>query len=229
MIYLDESVEQDDRIMVYQRSRSAGKVDEVAESKAARLLGNAQRLLESIKIINPFAELLNIPKEVFKPRRTNNHYLQFIEIITYYHQYQRGRKVDKETGEEYIETTLEDVEEANKLLKETLLRKSDELTGACRNYLESIKSYLEQENKKQFSNLEIRRALRVNQSNQKRYNLNLTSNYYIKKVKGKTGTAYLYEIVNTEEYQELTEHITSVLDKTLGNLRKQEAKAKVNK
>ena len=229
LIYLDESVEQDDRIMVYQRSRSAGKVDEVAESKAARLLGNAQRLLESIKIINPFAELLKIPKEVFKPRRTNNHYLQFIEIITYYHQYQRGRKVDKETGEEYIETTLEDVEEANKLLKETLLRKSDELTGACRNYLESIKSYLEQENKKQFSNLEIRRALRVNQSNQKRYNLNLTSNYYIKKVKGKTGTAYLYEIVNTEEYQELTEHITSVLDKTLGNLRKQEAKAKVNK
>ena len=227
LIYLDESVEQDDRIMVYQRVVSAGKIDEVAEKKAADLLCNAQRLLEPIKIINPFAELLKIPKEVFKPRRTNNHYLQFIEAVTFYHQWQREKQVDKETGEEYIETTLEDVEEANKLLKETLLRKSDELTGACRNYLESIKSYLEQENKKQFSNLEIRRALRVNQSNQKRYNLNLTSNYYIKKVKGKTGTAYLYEIVNTEEYQELTEHITSVLDKTLANLRKQEAK--VNK
>jgi hypothetical protein len=42
-------------------------------------------------------------------------------VGTYYHQYQREQKVDKETGEMYIETTLEDVAEANKLLKETFL------------------------------------------------------------------------------------------------------------
>jgi hypothetical protein len=218
LIYLDESTEQDDRIMAYQRSVSAGRIDYISEKETAKLLCNAQRLLEPIKIINPFAELLNIPKEVLKPRRTNNHYLQFIEVITYYHQYQRESKVDTQTGEEYIETTLEDISEANKLLKETLLRKSDELTGACRNYLESIKSYLEQESKTQFSNLEIRRALRVNQSNQKRYNINLTSNYYIKKVKGKTGTAYHYEIVSYQEFQELRSHITSVLDNNLEKL-----------
>ena len=218
LIYLDESKEQDKKIMEYQRKSSAGKVNEEEEQAAQELLKNVQRLLEPIKIINPFAELLNIPEEVLKPRRTNNHYLQFIEVVTYYHQFQREQKADEQTGEIYIETTLEDVAEANKLLKEILLRKSDELTGACRNYLESIKSYLEQEGKKQFTNREIRKALKVNQINQQRYHLSLTNNYYIQKVKGKTGTAYQYEIVSYIEFQELRNHITSVLDNNLKKL-----------
>jgi len=218
LIYLDESKEQDKKIMEYQRKSSAGKVNGEEEQAAQELMKNCQRILEPIKIINPFAELLNIPEAVLKPRRTNNHYLQFIEVVTYYHQFQREQKADEQTGEIYIETTLEDVAEANRLLKEILLRKSDELTGACRNYLESIKSYLEQEGKKQFTNREIRKALKVNQSNQKRYNLSLTNNYYIKKVKGKTGTAYQYEIVSYKEFQELRNHITSVLDNNLQKL-----------
>lgn len=218
LIYLDESKEQDKKIMEYQRKSSAGKVNEEEEQAAQELMKNCQRLLEPIKIINPFAELLNIPEEVLKPRRTNNHYLQFIEVVTHYHQFQREQKADEQTGEIFIETTLEDVAEANKLLKEILLRKSDELTGACRNYLESVKSYLEQEGKKQFTNREIRKALKVNQSNQKRYNLSLTTNYYIKKVKGKTGTAYQYEIVSYKEFQRLRNHITSVLDNNLKKL-----------
>ena len=218
LIYLDESKEQDKRIMEYQRKLSAGKINEEEEQAAQELMKNCQRLLEPIKIINPFAELLNIPEEVLKPRRTNNHYLQFIEVVTHYHQFQREQKADKETGEIYIETTLEDVAAANQLLKEILLRKSDELTGACRNYLEAVKSYLEQEGKKQFTNREIRKALKVNQSNQKRYNLSLTTNYYIKKIKGKTGTAYQYEIVSYKEFQELRNHITSVLDNNLKKL-----------
>ena len=58
--------------------------------------------------------MLQIPKEVFKPRRTNAHYLAFIEAVTFYHQYQREKCHDTETGEEFIETTLEDIKEANK-------------------------------------------------------------------------------------------------------------------
>lgn len=218
LIYLDESKEQDHRIMQYQRKISAGKINQQEEQAAKELLKNAQRLLEPVKIINPFAEHLNIPTEVLKPRRTNQHYLQFIEAVTFYHQHQREQKADKKTGEIFIETTLEDINQANQLLKETLLRKSDELTGACRNYLEAVKSYLEQEGKKEFTNREIRKTLKVNPSNQKRYNLALINNHYIKKIKGKTGTAYQYQIVSYQEYQELKNHITSVLDKNLKRL-----------
>ena len=94
-------------------------------------------------------------------------------MITFYHQHQREQQVEKETGELFIETTLDDIEAANALLKETLLRKSDELSGACRNYFERLKSWLEKEGKGTFRNREVRQALRVNASNQKRYNAEL--------------------------------------------------------
>jgi predicted transcriptional regulator len=218
-IYLDETEEQDQRIMQYQRTASAGKINKHEEEQAANLLQNCQRLLEPIKIVNPFAELLQIPKEVFKPRRTNNHYLQFIEVVTFYHQHQRTQKVDEETGELFIETTLEDVEATNQLLKESLLRKSDELNGACRNYLEQIKAYLEVENKKSFSNLEIRKKLRINQSNQKRWTINLVSNYFLKRVKGNKNQGYQYQITSYEEYRQLKEKINCALDESLEALK----------
>jgi hypothetical protein len=157
LIYLDESEEQDRHIMDYQRKLAAGKIDEVAQEQAAKTLHNVQKILEPIKVINPFAELLEIPKEVFKPRRTNAHYLQFVAAVTFYHQKQRKQKADEETGEIYIETTLEDIENANNLLKEILLRKSDELSGACRNYFEKLKKWKASE----FNNREIRQELRI--------------------------------------------------------------------
>jgi hypothetical protein len=148
LIYIDESKEQDERIMEYQRKHSAGKIDEVEQNKIIKQFQNMQRILQPVQIRNPYAEFLKIPDEVFKPRRTNAHYLAFIELITFYHQYQRERKCDQETGEEYIETMLEDIAEANKLMKEILLRKSDELNGATRCYFEKLKEYLAAEQAK---------------------------------------------------------------------------------
>ena len=134
LIYIDESPEQDQQIMHYQRKLSAGKIDTTEEEKLREQFGNMQRVLQPVAVRNPFAEMLQIPVEVFKPRRTNAHYLAFIEVVTFYHQYQREKQYDTLTGEEFIETTLEDIREANELLKDVLIRKSDLLTGACRNY-----------------------------------------------------------------------------------------------
>lgn len=219
LLYLDESESQDMEIMNYQRRAASGNIDEQEEEQAAELLRNCQRLLEPIKVVNPFAELLQIPKEVFKPRRTNGHYLQFIEVVTYYNQFQREKKYDKATGEQYIETTIEDIEQANALLKEVLLRKSDELNGACRRYLEQIKAYLEVENKTSFTNREIRRKLRINDSNQKRWTMSLVSNYYIKKAKGNKNQGYNYEITSYEEYRQLKQIVGSSLDESLQTLK----------
>jgi hypothetical protein len=219
LIYLDESKAQDDRIMDYQRAASAGRVNKGAEKKAAALLCNVQRILEPITVINPYAELLKLPHEIFKPRRTNGHYLQFIEVVTFYSQQQREKKVDEDTGEIYIETTLEDIAEANRLMKQVLIRKSDELTGACRNYLESIKAYLQNENKTKYTNREVRKALKVNESNQKRWTLGLLYNYYMKRVKGTKSKGYEYEITGYQEYQKLQEQIGNVLDDTLASLK----------
>ena len=87
LLYIDESAEQDKRIMNYQRRASAGKLNEQEEIDAQELLKNVQRVLKPIRVINPYAEFLELPQSVFKPRRTNSHYLQFIEAITFYKQY----------------------------------------------------------------------------------------------------------------------------------------------
>lgn len=102
------------------------------EHNIKQLLQNTKRILQLVTVKNPYAEQLKIPAEVFKLRRTNAHCLQFLEVVTVYHQYQREQKTDKATGEGYIETTPEDIAEANKLMKEVLLRKADELSGVCR-------------------------------------------------------------------------------------------------
>jgi Mn-dependent DtxR family transcriptional regulator len=211
LLYIDESAEQDKKIMNYQRLISAGKVNHQQESEAQEILRNVQRVLKPIKVINPYAEFLELPQSVFKPRRTNSHYLQLIEAITFYHQYQRESKVDTQTGEEYIETTTKDIQEANNLITEVLLRKSDTLTGACRNHLEKLKLYLQQNSQTQFTNTEIRRNLRVKQTTLQRYNKQLLLEGYIKKIKGKKGQMYHFEIVDINEYQNLKEQINKAL------------------
>jgi len=226
LLYLDESSEQDQRIMDYQRKLSAGKINQEQEQSAAQLLRNCQHILEPIKIVNPFAEKLHIPQEVFKPRRTNSHYLQFIEVVTFYHQHQREQKVNKATGEVFIETTLEDIAAANSLLKETLLRKSDELSGAVRNYFEQLKIWLKAKGKKQFKNQEARKALRVSQSQQKRYMVQLQIEGLVLKAvqeKGNQKKGFVYQVINEKEYEALKQRIESVLDEALEKLKPEEA------
>ena len=212
LLYIDESHEQDNLIMQYQRKLSAGNVNIDAELKAKRHLQNVQHLLKKVRIVNPYAEHLQLPQSVFKPRRTNAHYLQFIEAITFYKQYQREHKYDETTGEEYIETTIEDIKEANQLLQEVLLRKSDMISGACRNYLESLKTYLKANKQTTFTNAEIRRNLRIKGTTLRRYHTQLIADNYIKKTTNNKYKGYIYEIVSYEEYTELQEQINSALE-----------------
>lgn len=220
LIYLDESQEQDNKIMAYQRQISSGEINFYEQKEIQEFLQNTQRILKPIRVINPYANYLSLPLAVFKPRRTNNHYLQFIEAITFYYQYQREKKYNKETGEEYIEVSIEDIENANTLLKEILLRKSDELTGSCRNYLELLKSYLKLKKKKQFTALEIRKALRLPKTSQWRYHKQLVDAYLIKKVEKKGKQTNQYQVTNEKEYKELETQIQTVLDDCLQDIKR---------
>jgi hypothetical protein len=215
LLYLDESKEQDERVMQYQRAQSAGMINAQAEYEAKTLLKNAQRILQSVTVKNPYAQLLKLPEGVFKPRRTNAHYLQFIEAVTFYHQKQREEKHDEQSGEIYIETTPEDIATANELMKDVLLRKSDELSGACRQFFEGLKAHLKQNNIKQFTNKEIRAAMRINHNTQKMFMVSLQQYGYIKKTEGDKKKGFYYEISSYEEYTQLETRIASVLDQML--------------
>ncbi len=219
LIYLDNSKEQKEGIMNYQQNISAGKINKKEENNAREFLKDVQWLLEKVKVVNPYATQLNIPETVFKPLRTNTHYLAFIETVTFYHQYQRERKKD-EQGNYYIETTLEDIEQANKLLKTVLLAKSDELTKACRDFLETIKERFLEGDKTTFYKSEIRKKMRINPNNLKYYLSQLVQYGYLKVIGGnKYRGGYEYELTSKEEYVQLNESIDNVLDTALNNLR----------
>ncbi len=220
LIYIDESPEQDENIMAYQRKHSAGKLDLSAEHKIAELLQNTQRVLQPIQVRNPYAEYLKIPREVFKPRRTNAHYLAFIEVVTFYHQYQREKHYDQNTGEEFIATTIEDIEAANVLMKTVLLRKSDSLNGATRHYFERLKALVGSQgagpdHPGTFTNQHIRQHLRIKGTTLRRYHNALLDAGLIIIHSGKPATGYTYQIVNPEEYQSLQEKVIRVLDEVL--------------
>jgi len=218
LIYIDESTAQDIRIMNYQRMASAGKLNKDNEEISAEILRNVQRVLKPIKVINPYAEYLSLPSAVFKPRRTNSHYLQFIEVITFYKQYQRESKVDTQTGEIYIETTTEDIQEANELIHEVLLRKSDELNGATRNYLEMLKSYLIKNNQTQFTAVEVRRKLHLKKTTQWRYHKQLAENYLIQKEKKKGENISYYKLNNHNQYKKLEIEIQTALEQCISKI-----------
>tara|TARA_B110000908_G_scaffold126595_1_gene148534 strand:- start:3646 stop:5274 length:1629 start_codon:yes stop_codon:yes gene_type:complete len=211
LLYIDESAAQDQRIMNYQRAVSAGQVNEDEELKAKIQLRNVQRILKPIKVINPFAMYLSLPSAVFKPRRTNSHYLQFIEAITFYKQWQRHQQVNEETGEVFIETTLEDIQEANELIIDVLLRKSDLLSGASRTFFELLKTQLAHHKQTDFSNTEVRKWLRLPKSTVRRKFLELLDADVIQRIATKEKRIFRYELVQKDDYNSLKITISRAL------------------
>ena len=194
LLYLDGGKEQDERILNYQKQLKANLIDSTNEKAIQVKLQNAQRTLEPIKIINPYAPLINLPKEVFKPRRTMGLLLNFIESITFYHQHQREQKADS-NGEVYIETSPEDVEWGFKLLRETLFRKSDELSGACRSFYEGLKSQLKKTKSDKFFAKDVRLQNRINPRTLNRHLHELVEYNHLEIVGGnKHKTGYQYQV-----------------------------------
>ncbi len=213
LLYIDVSSEQDKRIMTYQKSLSSGKVNQAEEERITAKLKNVQRLLKPIKVVNPYAELIDLPKEVFKPRRTLLLLLSFIETITFYHQYQRPVRTDEQTGQQYIETTKEDIEAAFSLLKEVLFSKSDELTKAARLFLEKLKTQVKAG--EVFYTQEIRKKLRISSSTIHRHIRELKVNGYLKYKGGNKFRGYEYQIADYQEYDQLKDQIDQRLQDIL--------------
>jgi DNA primase len=220
LLYTDTSRGQDKRINEYQGRLAAGEVNRDRENQLRELFKNMQRMLRPIQIINPYAKLIQLPAQVFKPRRTMTLLLGFIEAVTFYHQYQREVKKDN-NGKPYIETTREDIQAAFNLLKDVLFSKSDELTRATRDFLEQLKELLKTLGKESFTAKQVREKLRLSPSSLKRYLIELDRYGYIKG-KGNRYRSYEYAVTSYDEYETLKssidQHLQGILVRiTSGN------------
>jgi hypothetical protein len=103
-----------------------------------------------------------------------------------------------------------------------LLAKSDELTKACRNFLEDIKAKLDEQKKVSFFKSDIREMMRINPNNLKYYLQTLLFYGYIKVIGGnKFKGGYEYEITDKHEYEHLQNVVKTALDKALEEIRKE--------
>jgi DNA primase len=222
LLYIDQSKEQDMKVMSYIKDKSAGKIIDSEQNQVRQLLQNSQRLLKSTKVYNPFAHLIDLPPEVFKPRRSLPLLLGFIETVTFFNQYQRTPHKN-ESKETYILSTYEDIEISFKLMSEVLFSKSDELTNASRNFLEKLKMLVKEG--ATFSSKEIRKQLRINPNNLKRYMLELQRYDYIKTKGGNRYRGYEYEITNYSEYSQLKNSIDKQLESILLKIKQLDKKS----
>lgn len=155
---LNHSLQQDILVMEYQKKCKAGLINTDEVQAAKTQLKNIIATLQNVSVINPFATLINLPNEVACPRKSLLLLLNFIEVITYFFQYQREQRADKETGEVFTITHPNDIELAFKLLKNTLFKRADELSTNARNFYNWLNNLLTEAKTNQFTALDIRKA-----------------------------------------------------------------------
>lgn len=234
LIQVNETNEHQERVLEYQRNEIAGLLDKSKQQQTQIILKTAQLHLEPLEVVIPFGNELRIPDYVFKKLRTNAHYLTLIKAIAFWNQKQREIK-QKADGTRYIEATLEDVEWANRLSKEVLLRKSDELNGALRGFFENIKVGLKANNKEtdkggsrtplnqnyreqSFYAKPLREKLRMNPMQINRYLKELEQRGYLKQTGGNRKTGFEYSVTVWDDYEQLKSGM-NILDKVLEKLK----------
>jgi DNA primase catalytic core len=137
---VDESAEQTGRIHRLQRERRtlAGLIAKAERQDVLKKLRNAQRLLSSVDVLNPFAPSLTFATARTRNRRDHEKYLTLIDAIALLHQHQRETRT-LPNGQHFIEVTLDDITLANELAPEILGRSLDELPPQTRRLLGYIR------------------------------------------------------------------------------------------
>jgi len=211
--------------MAYQGKVAAGLINFKRYEENINLLKACQLLIKPMEVIVPFAGKLELPPHVFKKMRTMNHYLTLVKAITLWNQEQRKTTTGSE-GNPYLVATLEDVEWANYLCKDALLRKSDELGGKTRNFFESLKELQTEMQKGNpvFYAKDIRKYFRLHPMQLKRFLDELEGRGYIKCKSRSNKTGNEYEITVWDDYQLLKNGI-NMLDTLLEKLKNELVKA----
>ena len=215
-LHLNHSQTQDVEIMNYQRKLSAGLVDKVQIDETAQRLKCVLASLEPLSVINPFAPLIELPENIPHPRKTLLLLLDFINVVTFFHQFQRERVVNEQTGEIYIKTNPEDIKLAFALLKTSLLRKADDLSTSGRGFLSWLKKYLTEAKTKQFTALDIRKAKQIHPRTLNRYLQELNLFHYIQITGGnKHRGGFIYKLTELNELKILKNSIETSIKNTL--------------
>jgi DNA primase catalytic core len=204
---VDESREQTRAILKLQRQKRTldGLVAKQQKTRLIKIHQNAQRLLRTLAVRNPYADALTFPDERTRLRRDHEKYLTLIDTLALLHQHQREIKNAEHEGEriEYVEVTIGDIEIANRLAHEALGRSLDELSPQTRRLLELVSSMVEKQCTAQaitradyrFSRREVRESTNWSDFQVKMHMRKLEELEYVLVHRGGRGQSFVYELL----------------------------------
>jgi hypothetical protein len=174
---MDETAEQTRKI--HERMsllRTERGLQQRAETEAiARRHWNAQRLLETLPVVIPFADKLSFPSSWLRTRRDYARFLNLIEVSAFLHQHQRERR-----GGAIVATTA-DYAVAYALAAEVLAETLSDLRKPLRQALERVRA-LSLKGDGSVSRREIREALAMPDSTVRRWLADLVELEYLTQV-----------------------------------------------
>jgi DNA primase catalytic core len=133
---------------IHGRQRAAQTLDGllagIERDQVIALHQNAQRLLEPLAVVNPYAGSLTFADATVRARRDHVKYLTLISAVTLLHQHQREVKTASRGGRviRYVETTRADIALADRLAAQVLGRSLDELPPGTRKLLDALHGYV---------------------------------------------------------------------------------------
>jgi DNA primase len=207
VLSVDEAREQTRAIHRLQRERRTleGLLARQERDGLARLHQNAQRLLRSLAVVNPYARELTFLDTRTRTRRDHEKYLTLIDAIALLHQHQRPVRTVEHRGRrvEYVEVALADVELANRLAHEALGRSLDELPPQTRRLLDLLDRMVAEACARQemeradvrFTRREVREATGWGDTQLRVHLARLVDLEYVLAHQGGRGRSFVYELV----------------------------------
>jgi len=198
---MDETEEQTRRIHERQRLLRTGRGLELRRQAEAitRRHWNAQRLLEPLPVVIPFADRLSFPSSWMRTRRDHGRFLNLIEVSAFLHQHQREK-----TADGAIVASLADYEAAYALAGEVLRETLSDLKKPLREALQRVQE-LAGKGEGSVSRREIREALSLPDSTVRRWLAELVELEYLvasEVGKGGAGKTTRYQLVPREARSE---------------------------
>jgi DNA-binding transcriptional ArsR family regulator len=189
-LQMDETEEQTRRIHERQRLMRTERGLALRQEAEAitRRHWNAQRLLEPLPVVIPFADQLSFPDTWMRTRRDHARFLNLIEVSAFLHQYQRERRGGSRSGDAIV-ASVEDYQVAYALAASVLAETLSDVRKPLREAYERIRE-LSLKGDGTVSRREIREALQVPDSTVRRWLSDLVELEYLTLAgceNGKTG------------------------------------------
>ncbi|GAA0718083.1 CHC2 zinc finger domain-containing protein [Dokdonella soli] len=224
VLSVDEGRQQTQAIHHAQRERRtlAGLLARTERDALVTRHQNAQRLLEPLAVVNPYADRLTFLDDRTRTRRDHEKYLTLIDAIALLHQHQRPIRTlaHGERMIRYVEVTAADIALANRLAHDVLGRTLDELPPQTRRLLGAVGAFVADRcamlgmsrGDVRFSRRDVREATHWGDTQLKVHLARLVELEYLLIHRGGRGQSFEYELLYDGAIESTAPHLVGLID-----------------